>query len=432
MNQYLKLYEKSNNPLENNEILEKVIKAYISYKKNVSTTFYNEIEKAGTERKKSTPPPMMEKDTFWSVLFNKWKRNILNNIGKINPEKYQGHFEELVKNLKEIPDITSYHELCNIVKNHPIVSKYGIMPSGDRLWNFVLSRNISGRKDNDINPNYRLYINSEASDTYQIVAGFISKCSKQNLPYYLKFIEVPEDYQDRADSIVIWADEKTLFKYITILNDLKEEVPNIISRCNEPPLLTMRINDWIGFGEEPNEGSYTSARIKLLKNSIDNAITKWIIENQDKRLTFGKSNFSIKEYITAKSVKEEFDIIKREIMRNPKCSIRYGLEINDLNSDLYIELCNDLVSQVIPNIKDNNYQIPYNKNGKKMFFNFNESIYEVLDMIVRSDTEKNDIFEKIRGNIKANSKQYGIDAEKFIFNDDYLERIKKTEEKERK
>lgn len=242
---------------------------------------------------------------------------------------------------------------------------------------------------------------------------------------------MPEDYQDRADSIVIWADEKTLFKYITILNDLKEEVPNIISRCNEPPLLTMRINDWIGFGEEPNEGSYTSARIKLLKNSIDNAITKWIIENQDKRLTFGKSNFSIKEYITAKSVKEEFDIIKREIMRNPKCSIRYGLEINDLNSDLYIELCNDLVSQVIPNIKDNNYQIPYNKNGKKMFFNFNESIYEVLDMIVRSDTEKNDIFEKIRGNIKANSKQYGIDAEKFIFNDDYLERIKKTEEKER-
>lgn len=225
--------------------------------------------------------------------------------------------------------------------------------------------------------------------------------------------------------------KKHYFKYITILNDLKEEVPNIISRCNEPPLLTMRINDWIGFGEEPNEGSYTSARIKLLKNSIDNAITKWIIENQDKRLTFGKSNFSIKEYITAKSVKEEFDIIKREIMRNPKCSIRYGVEINDLNSDLYIELCNDLVSQVIPNIKDNNYQIPYNKNGKKMFFNFNESIYEVLDMVVRSDTEKNDIFEKIRENIKANSKQYGIDAEKFILNDDYLERIKKTEEKER-
>lgn len=35
MNQYLKLYEKSNNPLENNEILEKVIKAYISYKKRL-------------------------------------------------------------------------------------------------------------------------------------------------------------------------------------------------------------------------------------------------------------------------------------------------------------------------------------------------------------------------------------------------------------
>ena len=36
MNQYLKLYEKSNNPLENNEILEKVIKAiYFIQKKRL-------------------------------------------------------------------------------------------------------------------------------------------------------------------------------------------------------------------------------------------------------------------------------------------------------------------------------------------------------------------------------------------------------------
>lgn len=45
MNQYLKLYEKSNNPLENNEILEKVIKAYISYKKTALLLFIMKLKK---------------------------------------------------------------------------------------------------------------------------------------------------------------------------------------------------------------------------------------------------------------------------------------------------------------------------------------------------------------------------------------------------
>ena len=65
-----------------------VINAYISYGKG---KFYNKIEEIGTEGKTSTPPPTIEKDKFWSALFNKWKRNILNNQVKINTEKYEGH-----------------------------------------------------------------------------------------------------------------------------------------------------------------------------------------------------------------------------------------------------------------------------------------------------------------------------------------------------
>ena len=193
----------------------------------------------------------------------------------------------------------------------------------------------------------------------------------------------------------------------------------------------MKINDWLGFGEEPKDGSYTSARIELLMNSIDCAIRQWIVENQDKRLKYKNANFSVKEYITAKSVKEEFNIIKREIGRNPKRTIGYGLKINELNSDFYIELCNELVNEVIPVIESNNNKIEYKQNGKKMFFYFDESIYTLLDMILNSDTERANIFEKIRVNIKLNSKKYGIDSEKFIYNDDYLDRIRNSQDNER-
>ena len=47
---------------------------------------------------------------------------------------------------------------------------------------------------------------------------------------------------------------------------------------------------------------------------------------------------------------------------------------------------------------------------------------------MNSDVDRKLFFGKIRENIKQNSKKYGIDEEKFIFNDGYLEQIKKRRE----
>ncbi len=427
MDQYLEMYNNSKNPLEDNETLEKVINAYILGGIHGSYSFYREIVKIGTEGKTSDPPPMEEKDMFWSALFNKWKRNILYSHAEINYEKYEGHFNELLMILKDIPDISTYDELCNILEMYPVISEYGILPAGDRLWNYVLSRDVNGTKRKDINPKYRLYINSEASDTYQIIAGFLGKCIQRKLPYDLKFIDYPEDYKDRADSIVIWADEKTLFQYIEILDEIKEKAPNLVSRCGEPPILTMKLNDWVGFGEEPNEGSYTTARIELLMNSINMALQQWIIENEDKKINYRKTNFSVKQYITAKGIKKEFDIIKSEIKRNPRLSKRYGIEIDELDKKMYTQLCCELVDEVIPIIKSNNYTLSYNKDGRHMFFDFTDAIYEILGMASQSDVDKENIYERIRSNIKLNAKQHDVDAEKFIYNDDYLTSIKEKE-----
>ena len=52
----------------------------------------------------------------------------------------------------------------------------------------------------------------------------------------------------------------------------------------------------------------------------------------------------------------------------------------------------------------------------------------VLDFVMNSDVDRKLFFGKIRENIKQNSKKYGIDEEKFIFNDGYLEQIKKRRE----
>lgn len=439
MKNLLDFYEMCKNPLCDDEVLEKIIKAY---KKKAKygikfDPFYREIETIGAEDKKDIPPSKKEKDIFWAASFNKWKRNILKGKN-ISNEKYDGRLKELVDTLGKIQDISTYDEFLEIIEKYEIIDDYkmirpDISDFKHRIWNFVLSSNINGTREQDIKPKYRLYINSEASDTYQILAGFIGKCSQAKIPYYLKFIEEPRDYKERADSIVIWADEKTLFKYYNILNQLQREIPNIVSRCSEPPILTMQINNWIGFGEEPkeNDESYTTARIKLLMESINNALRAWIIENSERKININKLNFSVKQYIAARSVKDAFDIMKREIKRNPKQSINYGVKAENLDKNLYVEILGDIIDDVIPSIENNEDYIKYNKNGKKMIFDFNNSINNILDFVMHSDVDRNQFFGKVRESIKLNSRRYGIDERKFIFNDGYLEQIKRDEECER-
>ena len=50
---------------------------------------------------------------------------------------------------------------------------------------------------------------------------------------------------------------------------------------------------------------------------------------------------------------------------------------------------------------------------------------------MNSDVDRKLFFEKIRENIKQNSKKYEIDEEKFIFNDVYLEQINRNQDCER-
>ena len=51
-------------------------------------------------------------------------------------------------------------------------------------------------------------------------------------------------------------------------------------------------------------------------------------------------------------------------------------------------------------------------------------------MTMNSVTERANLFSKIRNNIKTYSKKYGIDSQKFIYNDDYLERFNQRDEAE--
>lgn len=66
MKNFYDFYKLCKNPLYDDEVLKKVLKAYREMAKynNSSDSFYRKIETIGAENKKNTPPPQKEKDLF--------------------------------------------------------------------------------------------------------------------------------------------------------------------------------------------------------------------------------------------------------------------------------------------------------------------------------------------------------------------------------
>lgn len=418
--EFINLFENSKNPIESDEIIEKIAKAYIQ-----KDFFYNEIVKIGAENKTIQDYPVRDMDILYSSLFNLWKYNIL-DLSNINEKKkvLQDDYNDIISALKNIPDIHTYQEFCQINEKYPLIKKYGMIYP-DNSWIFLSSRYMNGTRKNDINPKYRLYINTEARDLYKIVSAFIYKCYDNKLPFDLKFIKFAEDLSIRSDSIVIWADENTLFEYIKILNEMQEKRGDIISRCKKPPILTMQINDWIGFGEEPPKSSYTYYRVELLRNSIEKALIDWIIENENTVINYGKSRFSIKEYITAKSVKKGVKKTLEEFNRAPRrAPSRYGMQKDDLNNELCIKVCESIKDEVISKLKRGEKKIQYIDGTKRLTFYFQSSIEDICNMLIKSPKNKSKFFESIRNNIKTSSKQYGISSKNFAFSTKTEEMIK--------
>ena len=129
-------------------------------------------------------------------------------------------------------------------------------------------------------------------------------------------------------------------------------------------------------------------------------------------------------------------IIYNKFYKQEEIKFNKDEELKQVNNKLS-EIGGSLGWLIITNGIDNQnedgtkYSIDYNKNGKNLSFYFRNSLNDVLDFVMNSDVDRKLFFGKIRENIKQNSKKYGIDEEKFIFNDGYLEQIKGNEDCER-
>lgn len=243
---------------------------------------------------------------------------------------------------------------------------------------------------------------------------FRNKCKERELDYHFKF----SDRGDRDDTIVIYSDDKKLSKYLEILEEIKKEEPEIIKRAQTPPMLTGKIDGWIGYGSEPsldengkNTKSFNSSRSGIIQNAISKETIKWLREN--KELT--KEDLGLNEYLT----KQISDDIKDKYNRMDKSV--YEPEFQE-----------KLLKRLEKEIEKNKSELLEGKFDKIKEFNIDGLDIEVdSEMIQRAFRpfskkilKKDPSFlEKVRNAIKEEGLANGIDSEKFCFDIDKRDQL---------
>ncbi len=167
----------------------------------------------------------------------------------------------------------------------------------------------------------RLYINCNKQDLMQLAKLFVDKCDEREIPSYFKYCS---NKSNRSDQMVIYSNLKELDDYIQILQEIGKENPEMIERCGQPPLLTGKIDKWIGIGDEPliSGSSFTGERVDVIENVLKKVVPR--IE---------EDGFTI-----YKTEELDYDLIREELKRTfAKRGINIDtLSFNNKNLQLYM------------------------------------------------------------------------------------------------
>lgn len=429
---YKKLYESIPNPFDNDDIIKHLVNAYADGK-----NIYLTLTKVHVDEKKDCGKYNIHtKNEFYAKLYNIWKSNILslttNQIEWLISKKYVDRdYYNLIDFLRNSKSIDTYEEFQNLVNNNPLIEKYGWQEfGGNSGWVHVASIYLKARKDALENVEHRLYINSDNVYTEKICSCFVDKCMNEDIPFYFKY----DEWGNRDDSLVIYSSTEHLSDYIRILSEIMVENPELQSKMHEPPILTGKINNYIGYGSEPTvllNGEITSfneIRAYAIEKSIKKCSNEWIYSHRNMIINYNNMKMPFYEYLSYKltdnvysNYNHMYEMYESRGAQNDFYKY-YGLVKQDFTSGKLYELIKYDITEVMPREIVKNYNgemtwcttIPTRNSEKISVYSseFEKVFSNVVKKIMRNDPE---FLNNVRLNIINQCERYGIDSSKICF-----------------
>lgn len=460
----MEIYNQIHNPIDDPRVIEKLINAYANLSKGFGG-YYGQLTKTVQKEHNKGQYYREDADRFYAMLFNKWKNSIVamtrdEFVQLYRKGSYGQDFIKMRNYLKNVPDVSTMKEADEIFYGNKgdkelesALDKYSWKSfGGESGWIHVCSRYLTAKKDQYPNVEHRLYLDTESLDTYKMITYLVEKCDEHHLPYYFKF----DQYANRDDTIVIYSSTENLTKYVEILQEIKKEHPDLVSRAKEPPVLTGQIDGWIGYGSEPSKTpdgkrqSFNEVRAKTLEHSIGTVTKQWIMSHRNQEITYQDQKLSFQDYVAMKSAEklvadlekrflyyEEKD--KKVAQRNGKTYNqltvidRLGYALQDVRSSQFKQsvyrILKDHMGTLLPRICNGSYKDMDTinmtvRNGKKITFSGDD--LETIIQRLSVNIAKNDpnFIPTVQATIKKEASQYGIDSEKFCFDTKAREKMR--------
>ena len=460
----MEIYNQIHNPIDDPRVIEKLINAYANLSKDFGG-YYGQLTKTVQKEHNKGQYYREDADRFYAMLFNKWKNSIVamtrdEFVQLYRKGSYGQDFIKMRNYLKNVPDVSTMKEADEIFYGNKgdkelesALDKYSWKSfGGESGWIHVCSRYLTAKKDQYPNVEHRLYLDTESLDTYKMITYLVEKCDEHHLPYYFKF----DQYANRDDTIVIYSSTENLTKYVEILQEIKKEHPDLVSRAKEPPVLTGQIDGWIGYGSEPSKTpdgkrqSFNEVRAKTLEHSIGTVTKQWIMSHRNQEITYQDQKLSFQDYVAMKSAEklvadlekrflyyEEKDkkVAQRDGKTYNQLTVidRLGYALQDVRSSQFKQsvyrILKDHMGTLLPRICNGSYKDMDTinmtvRNGKKITFSGDD--LETIIQRLSVNIAKNDpnFIPTVQATIKKEASQYGIDSEKFCFDTKAREKMR--------
>lgn len=442
---YIDIYNNISNPLEDESVLDVLSEVYANRQFKLGGFYGSLVETTDKEYVGKYNPD--ESNKFYAIAFNKWKNAIVNltqeEFENLKSRKsYDDRLIKLRNYLKTVPDVTTKKEASKIMNqsfqdedlNSAMEDYRWDSTSFLTGWLHVKSRYLNAKKGKDFAISHRLYLNIEPVDVHKIANKLIKKCDEYNIPYYFKF----DEFGDRDDTLVVYSDTEKLPFYINILKEIAKENPEIKTRSKKPPILTGKIDGWIGYGSEPavrngKRSSFNLVRSNCIEKAIEEEYENWFSINQNKKIAYKEKQISLMDYIAILKAKKEISRMKLRLANKPenKTQEEYenylGYNKKDIQNPALFQTIYTKIREEIKLNWNNQQQrtkdIKIN-NGNKKITIYGFRVKELKDLalpyVMKHDTSFRD---RVKNKIKEISKKEGIDIEKYCFDVGTKERL---------
>lgn len=418
----INIYKRIANPLDEECIIDNIIDAYTN-----NYNLYDGLVKS--EEKIKGRFVVKYRDNFYLCLFNDWKYT----IHRIREADYlkEPHRSEIIKldNYLKTQNPTSTEDVMEIANGKRTDDKdikelieslrwnrIGEFSSWEHIDSSYIRMGLHKRQKTE----HRLYINCDSTKTYLIGKKLIEKCEEKKMSYYFKF----DPYGDRADTIVIYCDTHNLPSYVKIINEIiKEE--DLASSLHRPPLLTGKINQYIGYGSEPQEenGKPTSFNIKREKhlNKCIREVTADFAYENLKRTMMKKTGepATYKDYLIHSIISYIRERTIKYMKGTEEDKTRKGYSLKEVNSSFFdITLINTLeprINEMIDEYRKGNVryniEVPF---GKGKIYISELTIEEIFKKQINTIFRKSKKYkERLKDKIKRTAHKYDIDEESY-------------------